>query len=229
MKRTWLNTLDTLKDEDYRTFNAKIVADTKSEMLGVRTPALRKLAKDLSPQEKEALLHDLPHTYFEEYQLHAFVISSERDFKTCLEDVNAFLPYIDNWATCDQLSPKVFKKHYQMLMDPIKQWLQSPHVYTRRFGILNLMRYFLDQAFDPAHFLLVTHVKQDDYYVKMMTAWYFATALVKQYDVTYAFLTEQTLDDFTHNKTISKACDSYRITPEQKEELRKLRRKQVKK
>ncbi|MBQ1907495.1 MAG: DNA alkylation repair protein, partial [Firmicutes bacterium] len=214
-------------------------------MIGVRTPELRKLAKELmkgtlpgfeetarrgerSGGLSEALqgwLSDLPHALFEENQLHAFVLSEMKDFGLCVELTESFLPFIDNWATCDQLSPKVFKKHRAELLPRIRAWIASGETYSVRFGIGMLMQHFLDDDFSPEYLELAASVRSDEYYVNMMTAWYFATALAKQWDAALPFIDGSRLDRWTHNKAIQKAVESYRITDGQKELLKAMRRR----
>ena len=214
-----------LQDTKYREFQSKLMPTVDPDtVIGVRTPQLRKLAKEIAKtEEKQFLLQELPHTYFEENQLHAFVIALEKDFESCLAEVERFLPYIDNWATCDQLSPKVFAKHREELLSRIDVWLESDHVYTIRFGIGMLMQHFLNEDFDVKYAERVAGIRSDEYYVNMMTAWYFATALAKQYDAVLPFIENRKMDVWTHNKAIQKAVESYRITPEQKTYLRSLK------
>lgn len=214
-----------LQDTKYREFQSKLMPTVDPDtVIGVRTPQLRKLAKEIAKtEEKQLLLQGLPHTYFEENQLHAFVIALEKDFERCLAEVERFLPYIDNWATCDQLSPKVFAKHREELLSRIDVWLESDHVYTIRFGIGMLMQHFLNEDFDVKYAERVAGIRSDEYYVNMMTAWYFATALAKQYDAVLPFIENRKMDVWTHNKAIQKAVESYRITPEQKTYLRSLK------
>ena len=215
------------QDTAYRDFQAKLMPVKDPEnMVGVRTPALRKIAKEYAKDPGiAAFLDELPHRYFDEDQLHAFIISEIKDFDTCMARTEQFLPYIDNWATCDQLSPKTFKKHRPELLDHIRDWICSDKTYTVRFGIGMLMQHFLDEDFDPEYPEIVAGVRSEEYYVNMMRAWYFATALAKQYEKILPFLEEERLDLWTHNKTIQKAVESFRITPEQKEYLRGLKRK----
>ena len=228
-----------LQDVKYRDFQKKLIPTVDPEsVIGVRTPELRKLAKQLArlrtsktaadcktAADVEAFLKDLPHEYFDENQLHAFIISEDKDYERCMADVEEFLPYVDNWATCDQMSPKVFKKNKDGLLLHVRKWLKSDRTYTVRFAIGMLMEHFLDDDFDPEYPKLVAKVKSDEYYVNMMIAWYFATALAKQHDAVIPYLEEQKLDVWTHNKTIQKARESYRITPEQKKYLKTLKRK----
>ncbi len=214
-----------LRDVQYLEFQSKLIPTVeKSSFVGVRTPELRSFAKELSKRnDVDTFLSDLPHRYFDENQLHAFIISLIKDFDTAIAGLNEFLPYIDNWATCDQLSPKAFKKHTEELLPFISDWLNSPDTYTVRFGIKMLMEHFLDDAFSPDYLNMVASVRSDEYYINMMIAWYFATALAKQYDSAVIFLKEKKLDTWTHNKTIQKSIESFRISPEQKEYLRTLK------
>ena len=217
--------LFSLQDIKYRDFQAKLIPGKTAEvMIGVRTPELRKLAKELGKREDiSEFLTDLPHEYFDEDQLHAFILSGMKDYKECMEGVCRFLPFVDNWATCDQMSPKVFKKHRPALANQADRWLDSEHTYTVRFGIGMLMEHFLEEDFELKYPERVAGLRSDEYYVNMMIAWYFATALAKQYDAIIPYIENRRLDLWTHNKTIQKAIESYRITPEQKEYLRTLR------
>ena len=214
-----------LQDIKYRDFQAKLIPGTDAEtMIGVRTPELRKLAKQMLKREEIGeFLQDLPHRYFDENQLHAFIVSGIREYGKCMEELTRFLPFVNNWATCDQMSPVVFKKHKQELLSEIGEWLGSTHTYTVRFGIGMLMQHFLDEDFDPAYPELVAGVHSEEYYINMMIAWYFATALAKQYDAVLPFIEGRRLEPWTHNKTIRKAVESYRISDEQKEYLRSLK------
>ena len=215
-----------LQDTAYRDFQMKLIPTAMSEtFIGVRTPELRRLAREIGKRNDiSVFLDDLPHKYFDENQLHAFIISEIKDFDKCLCLLDVFLPFVDNWATCDQMSPKVFKKHRNDLTGHIRKWIADEHCYTVRFGIGMLMEHFLDDDFDPVYPELAVAIRSDEYYVKMMIAWYFATALAKQYDAVIHFIEEQRLDPWTHNKTISKSIESFRITPERKEYLRSLKR-----
>ena len=211
-----------LQDTGYRDFQKGLIpSEEKKEFIGIRTPALRKLAKELyKAGELEEFLKDLPHRYFDENQLHAFAISEIKDFDECMKALETFLPYVDNWATCDQMSPKVFKKHRKELFSHIQKWIGSDHTYTVRFAIGMLMQHFLDEDFDISYPEMVAQVRSDEYYINMMIAWYFATALAKQYDSILPFIEEKRLSPWTHNKTIQKSVESYRITDEQKKYLR---------
>lgn len=214
-----------LQDISYRDFQSKLIPTVSVEsFIGVRTPELRALAKEIAQREdKEEFLRDLPHKYFDEYLLHAFVISREKDFAKCISEVELWLPYVDNWAVCDQQSPNIFKKHKPELLVYIKKWLGSDRVYTVRYAIRMLMSLFLDDDFDLSYPTLVAAVRSDEYYINMMIAWYFATALAKQYDSIIPFIENKTLDNWTHNKTIQKSIESRRISPEQKDYLRSLK------
>ena len=214
-----------LQDTKYRDFQGKLIPTVKPDtIIGVRTPDLRKYAKGLYKQpETQAFLAELPHSWFDENQLHAFILSEEKNFDKCIVLVEAFLPYIDNWATCDQLSPKAFKKKPELLLPYIKKWLKSKHTYTVRFAIGMLMQHFLDEHFDPAYLKQVAAVRSQEYYINMMVAWYFATALAKQHDAALPYIEQKKLPAWTHNKTIQKAVESYRITDGQKTYLRSLK------
>lgn len=217
--------LFSLCDEKYRDFQAKLIPTvTPDSVIGVRTPALKKMAKQHAKRDDvEAFLSDTPHKYFDENQLHAFILSEIKDFNRCIELVDAFLPFVDNWATCDQMSPKIFKKHKEELLSYIDKWLGSSETYTVRFAIGMLMEHFLDADFDVSYPEKVAVIRSEEYYINMMKAWYFATALAKQYDAALPFIEEQRLDKWSHNKAIQKSVESYRITPDQKEYLRSLK------
>ncbi len=214
------------QDIKYRDFQAKLIPTVGTDtIVGVRTPILRAYAKELAKsEEKEAFLNELPHTLFEENQLHAFIISLEKDFDTALAETERFLPYVNNWATCDQMSPKVFKKRRDELKPYIDKWIKSDREYTVRFGIRMVMEHLLDDDFDEEYMKKVASVRSDKYYINMMIAWYFATALAKQYDTAVKYIESGALDTRTHNKAIQKARESYRITPEQKEYLKSLKK-----
>ena len=219
--------LVSLQDKGYRDMQITIIPSVDADsIIGVRTPALRSLAKELSKREDiGTFLNDLPHKYFEENQLHAFILSGMKDADKAFELTDKFLPYVDNWATCDQMSPKIFKKHKDLLLEYTDKWIKSDLTYMKRFGIGMLMEHFLDDDFKTTYLTKVSKIRSDEYYVNMMIAWYFATALAKQYDATLPYLEKQKLDIWTHNKSIQKAVESYRITPEQKEYLKTLKRK----
>jgi len=214
-----------LQDKEYRDFQVKLIPSVDPEtVIGVRTPELRKLAKELAKKEDiDAFLGALPHDHFDENQLHAFILSGMKDYDKCMAGVCAFLPFVDNWATCDQMSPKVFGKNKEDLLAHIKEWLKSDETYTIRFGTGMLMEHFLGDDFEIAYPEMVASIISEEYYVNMMRAWYFATALAKQYDSVIPFIEEKRLDKWTHNKAIQKSVESYRITPEQKAYLKSLK------
>lgn len=211
-----------LQEKAYGDFQAKLMPTiARDTVIGVRTPALRKYAKALAKEEGiEEFLRELPHQYFEENQLHAFLIAEMKDYDRCIKELNLFLPYVDNWATCDQMSPKVFSKHKEELLEQIKQWIVSDKIYTIRFGIGMLMTHYLEEEFHLEYANMVADIRSEEYYVNMMIAWYFATALAKQYEAILPFIEERKLDPWTHRKAIQKSIESYRITKEQKEYLR---------
>lgn len=214
-----------LQDKSYQAFQSKLMPTLPAEkVIGVRTPVLRKLAKQLAgTPQAEVFLRSLPHEYYEENNLHAFLLENIRDYSMVLWETEKFLPYIDNWATCDGFCPKVFAKHRAELLRPIRRWLNSGEVYTMRFAMNMLMRFYLDEEFRPEYLAWVAGVYSEEYYLNMMRAWYFATALAKQPDAALPWLTEKRLDAWTHNKTIQKAVESYRIPDEMKRLLRGLR------
>ena len=218
-----------LRDENYRDFQAKLIPGMEpNTMIGVRTPALRAYAKELSKRpDIGEFTGAMPHRYFDENQLHAFILSEMKDYEECVRAVDRFLPFVDNWATCDQLSPKVFGKHHASLLSWIETWLASGETYTVRFGIGMLMQHYLDADFDPAYPIWVAAIQSEEYYINMMRAWYFATALAKQYDAVLPYLEEQRFDAWTQNKTIQKAVESCRITDEQKAYLKTLKVKKA--
>ncbi|HIR77026.1 MAG TPA: DNA alkylation repair protein [Candidatus Choladousia intestinipullorum] len=213
-----------MQDLQYRDFQAKLVPTVDKEtIIGVRTPAVRKFAREIGRDpEIGRFLADLPHQYYDENNLHSFIIERIKDYEECLGEVERFLPYIDNWATCDTQSPKVFAKHTEELLGPIRRWIASDRPYTVRYGIGMLMKFYLDENFKVQYLEMVSSVRSEEYYVKMMAAWYFATALAKQYDDAVRYLQDKKLDAWTHNKTIQKARESYRITAEQKAYLKTL-------
>lgn len=214
-----------LQDLNYRQFQSKLMPTVDPEqIIGVRMPALRKLAKELKgTAEAEAFLTALPHRYYEENNLHGLLLCARSGYEETVAGLEAFLPYVDNWATCDLLSPRAFRAHPSQLPCQIRRWLDSGDTYTVRFGLEMLMSFYLDECFRPEYLDWAAEVKSEEYYVRMMVAWYFATALAKQYDAALPYLTDRRLEQWTHNKTIQKAVESYRITPEQKDALRALR------
>ncbi|MBR4159448.1 MAG: DNA alkylation repair protein [Spirochaetia bacterium] len=220
-----LDRLYALQDTKYRDFQGKLLPTVDpGTIIGVRTPDLRRLAKELAKEDDiGTFLDTLPHTWFDENQFHAFILSELKDYSRCIALVDRFLPYIDNWATSDQLSPKVFRKHKTELLSYIKNWLKSDRTYTVRFAVGMLMQHFLDNDFSPAYPKLVAAIKSDEYYINMMRAWYFATALAKQYDAIIPYIEQKKLDPWTHSKAIQKAVESYRIKAEQKEYLKTFR------
>lgn len=217
-----LQKLFSQRDPVYQSFQARILPNIPAEsIIGARTPELRQIAKSMD--DSQYFLSALPHTYFEENQIHAFLLSEKKDFDETIQAINSFLPYIDNWSTCDQLSPKVFRKHHSELLPYIQQWLHSTDTYAIRFAIKVLMDHFLEEDFSPEHPDWVASVHSEEYYIRMVIAWYFATALAKQYDAVYPYLTGYRLEKWIHNKTIQKAVESFRISQTQKEQLKKLR------
>ena len=215
-----------MQDKSYADFHSKLIPNIdKSLIIGVRTPDLRKYALKLyNTEASEQFLSVLPHKYYEENNLHAFLIERITDHDRLFSELDRFLPYVDNWATCDMMRPKVFARHLPELEGKIREWMQSDYTYTVRFGIEMLMVHYLDSNFSPEYPKLVSRVKTDEYYVKMMIAWYFATALAKQYEAVIAYLEQNVLDADIHNKTVQKAVESYRISSDRKEYLRSLKR-----
>lgn len=214
-----------VKDDKYKEFQSALVPNiSKDTILGVRTPEMRKIAKDMfNTDEGKKFLKKLPHKYYEENLVHFFMIALIKDFDECVKETERFLPYIDCWPVCDQSSPKAFKKKHDELLPLIKKWIDSDHVYTSRFGMRMLMNEFLGEDFKPEYLKWVASKKGDDYYLKMMIAWYFATALAKQYEATIPFFEKHILDDWCHKKAIQKAIESFRVSDEHKEYLKTLR------
>lgn len=223
-----------MQDKKYGVFQATLIPTVeKKRIIGVRTPVLKNFAKKMIKEnqikEIEKFLKDLPHKYFDEMQLHAFLLNEYKDYDKCINEIEKFLPYIDNWATCDQLSPKIFNKNKNDLLKHITKWIKAKKAYTVRFGIGMLMQHFLDEDFDEKYLQMVANIKSagykdtDLYYIEMMRAWFFATALAKQYKAAFPYIEKRKLDVWTHNKTIQKAVESYRITEKQKEQLKKLK------
>lgn len=215
-----------LADPKYKNFQGSLIPTKEGSLIvGVRTPQLRELAKEISKMPgKDAFLEDLPHTYFEENQLHAFLIGMEKDYDKCLEMLEVFLPYVDNWATCDQMLAKALKKDLKRTREKAFQWIESEHTYTIRFGVKVFMDFFLGEAFDTEYLEKAIGIQTGEYYVKMMIAWYFATALAKQYEATIPYIEEKRLETWTHNKAIQKARESFRVSDEQKEYLKSLKK-----
>lgn len=214
-----------MSDAEYKEFQTALMPTVPPDtVLGVRTPALRKYAAELAKTPLAAeFMSVLPHRYYEENNLHAFLIEKIKDYNEAVCALDAFLPYVDNWATCDCMSPKIFAKHTDELLVKIKEWISSGKTYTVRYGMGMLMRYFLDERFFCEYLDMVAQIKSEEYYVNMMTAWFFATALAKQYDAALPYIENHVLSSWVHNKTIQKACESYRISAEQKAYLRKLK------
>lgn len=214
-----------LADEKYKNFHAKLIPNIPTEnIIGVRTPDLRKYAKELIRSgESESFITSVKHHYYDEKNLHAFIIEDIRDYDKLIYELERFLPEIDNWATCDMLSPKIFSKCKNTLLIKIKEWLSSDLTYTVRFGADMLMRHYLDNDFKPEYLKLIANIKSDEYYIKMVQAWFFATALAKQYESTIVYIEKKLLLAEVHNMTIKKARESYRISKEHKEYLKSLK------
>lgn len=220
-----LDFLQQNKDEQYAAFQRKLLPTLDPQtIIGVRTPFLKKLAKSgFTAKEKIAFYEELPHKFFDENQIHVFLLSEETDFKSCIRLVEQFLPFVDNWATCDQLSPRIFRSHKPDLLPFIRKWLHSHRPYTLRFAIGMLMQHYLDADFRPEYLKWVCKIRSDEYYVNMEIAWYLATALFKQWDATLPYIESRTLPAWVQNKAIQKARESLRITPEQKAHLNTLK------
>lgn len=218
--------LFSMRDEAYKLFHAKLIPDVNPELvIGVRTPFLRRFAAEFAKTpEASEFLSALPHVYYEENNLHAFLIEKIRDFEETLAALDKFLPYVDNWATCDMMSPPVFRKHKHELLCKIREWIASGEVYTVRFGLGMLQKHYLDDGFKEEYLDLAASVRSDEYYINMMIAWFFATALAKQYDAALPYLEAGALDVWTHNKAIQKARESFRVPAEHKAHLVSLKR-----
>ncbi len=214
-----------VKDDDYKEFQSKLVPNiSKDSILGVRTPEMREIAKEVfNSSFKDEFLNDIPHKYYEENIIHMFVVSLIKDFDECIKELDKFLKYVDCWPVSDQASPKCFKKNHDKLLPVVKRWISSSHIYISRFGMRILMNEYLDKDFKEEYLELVSNVKGDDYYLKMMQAWYFATALAKQYDSTIKYIESHKLDDWVHKKSIQKAIESFRVSDAHKEYLKTLR------
>ncbi|WP_455257958.1 DNA alkylation repair protein [Peptoniphilus asaccharolyticus] len=214
-----------LQDLEYAEFQSKLVPTIDRELfIGVRVPVLRKLAKEIIKGENHLeFLNELPHRYYDENMLHSIILSELKDYDLCLELVEKFLPYVDNWAVCDSLSPKSFSKHKIELMDKIRQWSSSKKVYTCRFGLEMIMKHFMDEDFKEEYLKIPLAIHSEEYYINMMIAWLFATSLAKQWDSTILLIEDKSLSTWVHNKTIQKACESFRIKKEQKVYLRELK------
>ena len=215
-----------LQDKEYMKFLSKLTPNVSEDtIIGVRIPEIRKLAKKLvKNNEYEDFLKELPHKYYDENLLHGAIISESKNFEKCIKLLDNFLPFVDNWAVCDTISPKIFKKHKKELIEKIKEWSQSDKTYTCRFGVEMLMTHFLDEDFKKEYLEVVADIHSEEYYVKMVVAWFFATALAKQWDYAVIYLEDNRLDVWVHNKTIQKARESLRISLEKKEYLKKLKR-----
>ena len=214
-----------MEDLEYKSFHSKLMPTIDPDtIIGIRVPVLRKYTKDLYKNNSvEDFLRDLPHKYYEENNLHAFLIEMINDYDVVIEELNRFLPFVDNWATCDMMSPKIFKKHKNELLVEIDRWIKSRDTYTVRYGIKCLMQHYLDEDFKEEYLEKVINIESEQYYVNMMRAWYFATALYKQFKTSIKVLEERKLDKWTHNKTISKALESYCVTQEDKAYIKSLR------
>ena len=215
------------QDLGYREFNSKLIPNIDKEtMIGVRIPDIRKIEKSLSTEEKEKFLLKLPHKYFEENMLHGIIISNMKDYNKVITNLEKFLPYVDNWAVCDSISPKIFKKNREKVITNVLSWIKSNHTYVSRFGIGMIMQLYLENEYFKKSYLdIIAEIKTEEYYINMMRAWLFQVALVKQWKEAIVYIKKELLDKFTHNKTISKSCESYKIEKEKKEYLKTLRRK----
>ncbi|MDU4210122.1 MAG: DNA alkylation repair protein [Finegoldia magna] len=221
-----INELQSLQDLKYRDFQSKLIPTIdQSTIIGVRMPDLRKLAKKIDEKQAQIFMQDLPHTYYEENILHSILISNMKNYDDCIDHLERFLPFVDNWAVSDCISPKTFTKNTDKLIEKIKLWAKSSHAYTVRVAICLLMKYFLDEKFKVEYLKIATRIRSEEYYVNMMVAWFFATALAKQWDDVIFVLEDNLLDEWTHNKTIQKARESFRITPEQKQYLKSLKKR----
>lgn len=214
-----------LQDLKYKDFHSKLMPTVcKDKIIGVRVPQLRKFSKELNKSElKEDFLNSLPHKYYEEDNLHAFLIEQINDFDECISALDNFLLFIDNWATCDMLTPKVLGKNSDLLYKKIQEWVKSEHAYTVRFAVVTLMKFFMDESLDKNHLNLLLSIKSDEYYINMSIAWYLATALSSGWDLVIPYIENQKFDKWVHNKAIQKANESYRITKEQKDYLKTLK------
>lgn len=221
-----IDQLFSLRDEKYAEFQSKLTPTvSKEKFIGVKVPNVRKIAKEyIKDEESKKFLKELPHKYYDEDMLHGLLLSEIKDYDECIKEVEKFLPYVDNWAVCDIMSPKVFKKNKDKLIKKIKEWTISNHTYTARFGIEMLMSHYLDENFKKEYLEIPAAIHSTEYYIQMMIAWFYATALAKQWDSTIMYIENNKLDKWVHNKTIQKARESYRITEEQKEYLKKLKK-----
>lgn len=217
--------LFSLQDIEYKSFHSKLMPTVNPDtIIGIRTPVLRKFANDFyKSDEAKNFLENLPHLYYEENNLHAFLLEKITDYHTLIKELNIFLPFVDNWATCDMMKPKIFKNNKDHLIIDIKRWLEAEYIYEVRYGIVCLMTYFLESDFKKEYLSWIATIKSDEYYINMARAWFFATALTKQYESTTPIFENKALDKWTHNKAIQKACESYRVTEEKKAFLRGLK------
>ena len=228
IKQNRISVIDSLyaaQDTAYRDFNSKLIPNLSPDLfIGVRTPVLRKVAKEMIKSGiANAFILNLPHKYFEENQLHAFIISDIQDFDIVIKEIERFLPYVNNWATCDQMSPRAFKKNLNILYKHVCKWINSGNTYSVRFGILCLMRYWLDDNFDIKYADIIADIKSDEYYINMMRAWYFATAGAKHFEKILPYFKSGRIDEWTRKRAIQKAIESYRIMPENKVILRRIK------
>lgn len=214
-----------LQDLAYRDFHAKLMPTVcKEKIIGVRVPQLRKLAKEINKSDlKDGFLNILPHKYYEENNLHAFLIEQIKDFDGCVSALDRFLPFVDNWATCDSMTPKVLGKNLPKLFEKTEEWSKSEHTYTVRFAVVTLMKFFTDEDIDKKHLSLLLDIKTEEYYINMAVSWYLATALASRWDLVIPYIEEQKFSKRIHNKAIQKAVESYRITAKQKEYLKTLK------
>lgn len=224
-KEVLLKKLVDLQDLKYKSFQEKLIPTIDpNTIIGVRTPELKKIAKEVYLSDyKDSFLGCLPHQYFEENQIHSFIIALEKDYDKCIKLINDFLPYIDNWATCDQATPAALKKRPDDTLKEIKKWFKEDKTYYYRYGIEQLMSFYLNDRFKKEYLEMVAGINSEEYYVKMMQGWFFATALAKQYDDTILYIEKGLLEKDVNNITIKKAIESYRINDSKKEYLRKFR------
>lgn len=213
-----------MQDKKYRDFQSKLIPNVEdTKIIGVRVPDIRKISKTFDNVEMKKFLADLPHVYYDENILHGIFISNIKDYEQCIAEIEKFLPYIDNWAVCDIISPKIFKKNKDKLIEKIYEWINIEHTYTKRFALKMLMTHFLDEDFDPKYLDLPASIETDEYYLKMMIAWFYAESLVKRWDETIPYIESKKLDKWIHNKTIQKARESFRITIDKKDYLKSLK------
>lgn len=216
-----------LQDLGYKEFHSKLMPTVcKDKIIGVRVPQLRKFAKELNKSDLKAdFLNTLPHKYYEEDNLHAFLIEQIKDFNECISALDNFLLFVDNWATCDMMTPKVLAENPDLLYEKIQEWAKSEHTYTVRFAVVTLMKFFMDERLDKKHLKLLLRIKSNEYYINMAIAWYLATALSSRWDLVIPYIENKKFDKWIHNKAIQKSIESYRITKQQKEYLKTLKAK----